>query len=151
MSCPLPPLGDSLFILPHLHPFVKGFPKLFSSFFRGSRPVRSRSLTAPLFYHFHFPLSTPFSHLFSIGAFCRRRRRPGGRPLCEFAYVNRRASHTIPKTKGNPTEARERQGLKRCAVRCLRRTLRSQPLRSDMKSSCQASFKNPRFPFRISR
>ena len=28
------PLRDSLFILPHLHPFVKGFLKLFSKFFR---------------------------------------------------------------------------------------------------------------------
>ena len=27
------PLRDSLFILPHLHPFVKGFLKLFSKFF----------------------------------------------------------------------------------------------------------------------
>jgi len=38
------PLRDSLFILPHLHPFVKGFLKLFSKFFCGDRGSLSRSL-----------------------------------------------------------------------------------------------------------
>ena len=38
------PLRDSLFILPHLLPFVKGFSKLFSKFFCGDRGSLSRSL-----------------------------------------------------------------------------------------------------------
>ena len=38
------PLRDSLFILPHFHPFVKGFLKLFSKFFCGDRGSLSRSL-----------------------------------------------------------------------------------------------------------
>ena len=61
------PLRDSLLILPHLHPFVKGFLKLFSKFFAEivvRFPVRSGlhplSRTALLFYHFHPPLSTLF-------------------------------------------------------------------------------------------
>ena len=41
------PLRDSLFILPHLHPFVKGFLKLFSKFFCGGFPFARAYTRSP--------------------------------------------------------------------------------------------------------
>jgi hypothetical protein len=87
------PLRDSLFILPHRPPLVKGFLQLFLKFFRrisSGFPPRSLCLfpkrgevrregtryavfsTAPPFYHFASGMSRVFFHLFEIHAQSRK-------------------------------------------------------------------------------
>ena len=65
------PLRDSLFILPHLHPFVKGFLKLFSkfffqSFFVAAFPFARAYTRSPGQLRYSITFSSPCQPLFAI-------------------------------------------------------------------------------------